>query len=67
MIGQPGVARSSLSPSGQVTVVGEIWNAYSSIPVPLGEPVVVRGIDGLTLIVEPANQAADTKEAALQH
>jgi membrane-bound serine protease (ClpP class) len=67
MIGQPGVARSSLAPSGQVTVVGEIWNAYSSIPVPIGEPVVVRGIDGLTLIVEPANQAADTKEAALQH
>ena len=35
MIGQSGVARSPLAPSGQVTVMGEIWNAYSSIPVPL--------------------------------
>jgi membrane-bound serine protease (ClpP class) len=67
MIGQSGVARSSLAPSGQVTVVGEIWNAYSSVPVPIGEPVVVRGIDGLTLIVEPSNQISKREEAALQH
>ncbi len=65
MIGQTGVTRSPLSPAGQVTIVGEIWNAYSSTPVPTGEPVVVRGIDGLTLIVEPVNRAASNPEPAL--
>lgn len=66
MIGQSGVARSPLMPSGQVTILGEIWNAYSSIPVLAGEPIVVRGIDGLTLIVEPARQAVSPQEPALQ-
>ncbi len=65
MIGQTGVTRSPLSPAGQVTIVGEIWNAYSSTPVPTGEPVVVRGIDGLTLLVEPVNRAASNPEPAL--
>lgn len=66
MIGQSGVARSPLAPSGQVTVLGEIWSAYSSIPVPAGEPILVRGIDGLTLIVEPVNKTASNREPALQ-
>lgn len=66
MIGQTGVARSPLSPSGQVVVLGEIWNAYSSIPLAAGEPVLVRGIDGLTLIVEPVNRTASNPEPALQ-
>ncbi len=67
MIGQSGIARSPLSPSGQVVVLGEIWNAYSSIPVAVAEPVIVRGIDGLTLIVEPVNQPVSSRQAALQH
>lgn len=62
MIGQSGIARSPLSPSGQVVIGGEIWNAYSSIPVPSGEPIVVRGVDGLTLIVEPVT----SRQAVLQ-
>jgi membrane-bound serine protease (ClpP class) len=66
MIGQSGVARSTLSPSGQVVILGEIWNAYSSLPVVAGEPVLVRGIDGLTLVVEPVKQPATPVIPAMQ-
>jgi membrane-bound serine protease (ClpP class) len=66
MIGQVGVARSPLSQSGQVTVMGEIWNAQCSTPLPAGEPIVVRGIEGLTLLVEPVAKTASTREPALQ-
>jgi membrane-bound serine protease (ClpP class) len=66
MIGQTGIARSPLSPSGQVAVLGEIWNAYSATPIPAGEPIIVRGIDGLTLKVEPTKHSASSREPALQ-
>jgi membrane-bound serine protease (ClpP class) len=58
MIGQLGLTRSALSPSGQVVVQGEIWTAQSSTPIPAGEPVTVRAVDGLTLLVEPVHQPA---------
>lgn len=53
MIGKSGVARSPLMPTGQVVVMGEIWNASSSTPIAAGEPVIVRAVDGLTLQVGP--------------
>ncbi len=56
MIGQSGIARSALAPSGQVSVMGELWNARSTVPIAAGEPVVVRGVNGLTLNVEPAHE-----------
>ena len=36
----------------QVRIVGELWAARSERPLMPGEEVVVRGVDGLTLIVE---------------
>jgi len=66
LLGQTGVARSPLSPTGKVTVLGEIWDAASPVPIAEGEPVVVRGIEGLTLKVEPVTQAALTREPLLQ-
>lgn len=66
MIGQTGIARSPLTPSGQVLVMGELWSAYSSTPIPAGEPVIVRAVDGLTLKVELAKQSASSREPALQ-
>jgi len=66
LLGQAGVARSPLSPNGKVTVMGEIWDAISLAPVAAGEPVVVRGIDGLTLKVEPVAQPSATREPLLQ-
>ena len=41
------------SPVGLVRVRGELWNARASVPVDAGETVIVSGMDGLTLRVEP--------------
>ena len=54
MIGEIGTARTQLSPAGKVFVHGELWDAVSTVPVPAGESVVVRSVDGLKLQVEPA-------------
>ena len=53
LIGEIGVAQTSLSPAGKVFVHGELWDAISTMPVPAGEQIVVRQVDGLTLRVDP--------------
>ncbi len=53
LLGQTAVAQTALSPQGKVFVHGELWDAVASAQVPIGQLVVVRGIDGLTLRVEP--------------
>ncbi len=53
LIGEIGVAQSTLAPAGKVFVHGELWDAISTVPVPAGERVVVRQVDGLTLRVDP--------------
>jgi membrane protein implicated in regulation of membrane protease activity len=40
---------------GQVMVRGEIWRAMSRSPLAAGTPVLVKAIEGLTLIVEAAD------------
>jgi membrane-bound serine protease (ClpP class) len=50
-----GVALTALSPSGQVLVRGEYWNAVSATPVASGVPVRVIDVEGLTLKVEPTS------------
>lgn len=54
MIGEIGVARTQLEPSGKVFVHGELWNATARTTVAQGSRVRVSGVDGLQLIVEPA-------------
>lgn len=54
MIGEIGVARTQLEPAGKVFVHGELWNAVSRTSVPAGGRVRVSGVNGLQLIVEPA-------------
>jgi membrane-bound serine protease (ClpP class) len=54
IIGETGIAQTSLSPRGKIFVHGELWDAVSSSNVSVGESVVVRRIDGLVLQVEPA-------------
>jgi membrane-bound serine protease (ClpP class) len=54
MVGKKGVAVGELWPEGQVRVNGEIWNARCDGGCDAGTPIVVRGIEGLTLEVEPA-------------
>jgi membrane-bound serine protease (ClpP class) len=57
MIGEIGIAQSALAPAGKVFVHGELWDAVSTIPIPAGERVVVRQVDGLTLRVDPVTAA----------
>jgi membrane protein implicated in regulation of membrane protease activity len=52
--GRSGVAVSDLWPEGQVKVNGEIWKARCDGGADRGTDVVVRAVDGLTLVVEPA-------------
>jgi membrane-bound serine protease (ClpP class) len=54
LVGLTGVAIDVLSPEGQVKVNGEIWRARCEPGCDAGADVVVRGVDGLTLEVEPA-------------
>ena len=55
MIGEIGVARTQLEPAGKVFVHGELWNAVARTSVAQGTRVRVSGVDGLKLIVEPAD------------
>ena len=58
LIGMKGVAEEQLAPSGYVRVRSELWKAeviYLNPRIDKGEVVKVRGIRGLTLLVEPHN------------
>ncbi len=57
MIGEIGIAQTTLAPAGKVFVHGELWDAVSPVPIPVGERVVVRQVDGLTLRVDPVAAA----------
>ncbi len=58
LVGAIGVVRSPLAPQGKIFVNGELWDAYSALPIQLGEQVRVVRVDGLVLQVEPLRQAA---------
>jgi membrane-bound serine protease (ClpP class) len=60
MIGEIGVVRSAVAPSGLVNVHGEIWKAHAEgEPLAPGEYVRVQGIgEGLVLEVERAEEPA---------
>jgi len=57
LVGETGVAQTALSPQGKVFVHGELLDAIAASPLPVGQLVVVRRIDGLTLQVEPVKAA----------
>ncbi len=62
MLGAKGIAKERLAPSGYVQVRGELWKAelaegFQSVEE--GEPVLVREIRGLTLIVAPGLQRSE--------
>ena len=56
MIGGTAIVRTPLNPTGQVEIRGELWQAslrgHASLAV--GSTVSVRSVEGLVLIVEPA-------------
>ncbi|HEX6680394.1 MAG TPA: NfeD family protein [Gaiellaceae bacterium] len=53
MVGMRAEVVSPMHPTGQVRVNGELWEARSTAGADAGETVVVRGMDGLTLVVDP--------------
>jgi membrane-bound serine protease (ClpP class) len=57
MIGGVAVARTPLTPAGQVEIRGELWQAklIGEAALPVGAPVSVRAVEGLVLIVEPSD------------
>jgi membrane-bound serine protease (ClpP class) len=64
LVGEIGVAQSPLVPEGKVFVHGEIWDAVSSTPVPVGAKVMVRRVEGLQLEVTPVPAASQTPVAS---
>ncbi len=54
LVGKVGVAASDLWPEGQIKLDGEIWRARCAGGCDAGTKVVVRAVDGLTLVVDPA-------------
>jgi membrane-bound serine protease (ClpP class) len=57
LVGRTGIARSPLTPEGQVLVQGELWRAIArGGPVEAGAQVRVAGVEGLTLTVEKVEE-----------
>ncbi len=48
-----GVVKKDLEPEGKVFVHGELWNARSQRPLPVGTKVRILGVENLMLEVEP--------------
>ena len=53
MVGEVGEAVTDVERNGKVRVHGELWDARCDRPVRKGEPVIVKALDGMTLIIEP--------------
>jgi membrane-bound serine protease (ClpP class) len=54
LVGAAGITLEDINLRGNVFVHGERWNAISRSPLRKGQDIVVTGIDGLTLQVDPA-------------
>ena len=51
-IGERAEVTRALDPEGRVRFRGESWKARAPDRVPVGETVIVRGVEGLMLLVE---------------
>jgi membrane-bound serine protease (ClpP class) len=67
LVGAHGKVRSPLDPVGHVFVRGALWRARTDgDEVQVGDEVVVRGIDGLTLTVAPAGPRGEGPAEGVQ-
>jgi membrane-bound serine protease (ClpP class) len=62
MVGEVCRAVSALDPLGKVFVRGEYWNARATRPAAAGAAVRVLRLEGLLLVVEPADESAHPGE-----
>jgi membrane-bound ClpP family serine protease len=59
LIGAKGIATSDLKPKGEVRVMGEFWEAIAQTgEIATGQTVEVVGMEGMFLVVKPAEQKA---------
>ncbi|HEY2921658.1 MAG TPA: NfeD family protein, partial [Candidatus Binatia bacterium] len=56
LIGEVGVVRDKLSPTGRIFVHGETWKAQADNEIDVGEKVEVVGVEGMVLKVRRAGQ-----------
>jgi membrane-bound serine protease (ClpP class) len=56
LVGATGKATERLAPSGQIRVLGELWEAHSSSELPRGARVRVVAVNELVLEVEAAEE-----------
>jgi membrane-bound serine protease (ClpP class) len=57
MVGRPGEVVDWTVEGGTVRVEGEVWSARAAAPLQPGDPVRIVGVEGLTVVVEPASHA----------
>jgi membrane-bound serine protease (ClpP class) len=62
LVGATGEATERLAPSGQIRVLGELWQARSSTELPAGSHVRVVAVHGLVLEVEATEEGAAGRE-----
>ena len=55
-VGSKGRTTTLISPKGYVRVNGELWQASSSSTIHVGEEIIVVGIEGMTLVINPAEK-----------
>ena len=58
LTGSVGLAKTDISPTGQVLLHGELWNASSTDSIQKGDEVEVTGVDGLKLYIKPHKRQA---------
>ena len=61
-IGSRGRATTLISPTGYVRVNGELWQASSSSIIDIGDEIVVVGIEGMKLLISPAEKNDRTRK-----
>jgi membrane-bound serine protease (ClpP class) len=59
LIGAHGIATTDIEPKGTVRVLGEFWQAKTKdTSIQNGQNIVVEDMDGMFLVVKPAEQKA---------
>jgi membrane-bound serine protease (ClpP class) len=56
LIGETAEVIARCDPEGRVRIRGEIWNARSAIALEPGDRARIAAVDGLTLVLEPADR-----------
>ena len=56
MVGLVGIVKTALTPHGQISVHGELWDAVSAQPMQPGEEAEIISVNGLRLQVKPVSQ-----------